>query len=207
LDTLQQGTGIGLAVCHSVMSLMGGSIELDANYDSQVEGPNCKGARFVVNLALEPISPGRLALMTNAMTSDSYKSLTRRGSSSFNLGVATPLAIGQRRPSSLSELSANVLQSSAHSERDLLPDRGQETAAGPKPLPDKLNVLFVDDDMILRKLFVRSLMKALPEWHVEQCSNGETCTCIFVCDPPTWLSHTFRFNCCVVLSQRFVWPI
>jgi signal transduction histidine kinase len=176
LDTLQQGTGIGLAVCRSIMALMGGSIELDGNYDSQVEGPSCKGARFVINLALEPISSSRLAFITNTLSSDSYKTLPFRGSSSSN-GMAHSVG-SYRRDSSLSERLD--VAGDGNFERDLA-ERGQETAAGPKSLPHKLNVLFVDDDMILRKLFVRSLQKALPEWRVEQCANGETCTYY---DPP-----------------------
>lgn len=41
-------------------------------------------------------------------------------------------------------------------------------------LPDKLNVLFVDDDLILRKLFARSLKRVVPNWVVEEATNGET---------------------------------
>jgi signal transduction histidine kinase len=182
LDTLQQGTGIGLAVCRSIIALMGGSIELDGNYDSQVEGSDCKGARFVINLALEPISSSRLAFITNTLSSDSYKSLTFRGSSSSSHGMAHSVE-SYRRDSSPSERLD--VAGDGNFERDLA-ERGQETATGPKSLPHKLNVLFVDDDMILRKLFVRSLQKALPEWRVEQCANGETGT---YSDPPAFLLH------------------
>jgi len=41
-------------------------------------------------------------------------------------------------------------------------------------LPSSLSVLFVDDDLVLRKLFARSIKKVLPEWKVREVSNGET---------------------------------
>jgi signal transduction histidine kinase/CheY-like chemotaxis protein len=41
-------------------------------------------------------------------------------------------------------------------------------------LPDNLSVLFVDDDLVLRKLFSRSVTKAAPTWKVQEAANGET---------------------------------
>ncbi|KAL3909884.1 MAG: hypothetical protein SGILL_007910, partial [Bacillariaceae sp.] len=43
----------------------------------------------------------------------------------------------------------------------------------PLELPKKLNVLFVDDDQILRKLFVRSIRLVAPEWSVREAGSGE----------------------------------
>eukprot|EP00536_Pseudo-nitzschia_multiseries_P005710 jgi/Psemu1/303548/fgenesh1_kg.111_\ len=40
-------------------------------------------------------------------------------------------------------------------------------------LPENLSVLFVDDDMILRKLFSRTLKKANPTWMLKEASSGE----------------------------------
>jgi CheY-like chemotaxis protein len=42
------------------------------------------------------------------------------------------------------------------------------------PLPTSLNILFVDDDRILRKLGVRTLAKLVPSWNVQEASSGET---------------------------------
>ena len=42
-----------------------------------------------------------------------------------------------------------------------------------RSLPKELSVLFVDDDLILRKLFVRSLQRAVPQWTVHQATCGE----------------------------------
>jgi CheY-like chemotaxis protein len=41
-------------------------------------------------------------------------------------------------------------------------------------LPENLSVLFVDDDMVLRKLFSRTLKKVNPTWTIHEASNGET---------------------------------
>ena len=40
-------------------------------------------------------------------------------------------------------------------------------------LPDSLSVLFVDDDVILRKLFSRTIRKTFPSWHVDEAASGE----------------------------------
>ena len=41
-------------------------------------------------------------------------------------------------------------------------------------MPESLNVLFVDDDQILRKLFARTVETVAPGWTVRQAANGET---------------------------------
>jgi hypothetical protein len=41
-------------------------------------------------------------------------------------------------------------------------------------LPKSLHVLFTDDDMILRRMFVRSLKRTCPGWIISESSNGET---------------------------------
>lgn len=46
--------------------------------------------------------------------------------------------------------------------------------ANRKQLPEQLEVLFVDDDLVLRKMFSRSLKRVAPKWNVEEASNGET---------------------------------
>ena len=41
-------------------------------------------------------------------------------------------------------------------------------------IPENLSVLFVDDDMVLRKLFARSVKKICPTWAIEEAGNGES---------------------------------
>jgi CheY-like chemotaxis protein len=55
LDSLSQGTGIGLFLCQSLVSLMEGDIYLDDSYHSGFKGN--PGTRFVVNLKREAIDP------------------------------------------------------------------------------------------------------------------------------------------------------
>lgn len=40
-------------------------------------------------------------------------------------------------------------------------------------LPESLDILFVDDDMLLRRLFSRSVKKVCPQWVVTEASSGE----------------------------------
>lgn len=41
-------------------------------------------------------------------------------------------------------------------------------------LPKELLVLFVDDDLMIRKLFLRALKRVAPGWKCDEASNGET---------------------------------
>lgn len=41
-------------------------------------------------------------------------------------------------------------------------------------LPKEIKVLFVDDDVILRKLFARTIQTIVPDWKIREASNGET---------------------------------
>jgi signal transduction histidine kinase/CheY-like chemotaxis protein len=52
LDSLNQGTGLGLNLCKKVIDLMGGDIYLDEKFESGIEGS--PGARIVVNLKIPP---------------------------------------------------------------------------------------------------------------------------------------------------------
>jgi signal transduction histidine kinase/ActR/RegA family two-component response regulator len=41
-------------------------------------------------------------------------------------------------------------------------------------LPDQMTVLFVDDDHVLRKLFVRAVRQVAPHWTIREAASGET---------------------------------
>jgi CheY-like chemotaxis protein len=41
-------------------------------------------------------------------------------------------------------------------------------------LPAHLSILFVDDDMMLRKLFSRAIKRVAPGWTIQEAANGET---------------------------------
>jgi CheY-like chemotaxis protein len=53
-------------------------------------------------------------------------------------------------------------------------DGGDPTTTTTKEIPEALSVLFVDDDLVLRKLFCRTIRTALPGWTVREAANGET---------------------------------
>lgn len=123
LDTLSQGTGVGLFLCQKLAHILGGEISLDGTYDSGI--PGCPGARFVVDLCTPPVD-----------FDSEYK-------------PAEESDAGETEP--VSDEDTSELQ----------------------PLPETISVLFVDDDLVLRKLFCRALKKVFPGWSVTEASSGE----------------------------------
>jgi hypothetical protein len=144
LDSLSQGTGIGLFLCKNLTYLLGGELRLDPDYDSGV--PGCPGARFVVDLKTSPL---------HEFDPDKYH-VDEHGD----------------------KLSAHRLPMSAISNITSSTDRSESnktsTIASLAELPTTISVLFVDDDLVLRKLFSRSVKKVAPNWVVREASNGET---------------------------------
>lgn len=126
LDSLNQGTGIGLSLCHSMVQVLNGTITHDDSFDSGVAGN--PGTRFVIDIDAAPVDISQLEESAMA-ASESASSLT-------------------------------------HSQP---PD---------ELLPLTLSVLFVDDDTVLRKLFVRSVKRIRPEWSIEEAASGEACLSI-----------------------------
>jgi len=78
-------------------------------------------------------------------------------------------------------LTAETLdQSSSHGLEQSLRENGKDVSSSrvveseeKVELPAQFSVLFVDDDMILRKLFSRSLKKVVDSWDVSEAANGE----------------------------------
>jgi len=141
LDTLNQGTGMGLFLCQSLVKLMGGRLYLDDQYDSGIEG--CPGTRFIVDLNVAPMDPDSIDL-------DKYDPV-----------VTAP------------EMSSETTSCNSLSESRI--DGTNALEIGPvKLLPETLNVLVVDDDMVLRKLLSRSLKRVAPSWVIHEAANGET---------------------------------
>jgi signal transduction histidine kinase len=132
LDSMNQGTGVGLCVCRNLVDLMEGDIWLDKTYDSGMEG--CPGTRFVVELKTP-------AVALDTMAEEAY-----------NESIICENGVGLQVANS-----------------------GEESVTAPLlELPQKLSVLFVDDDLMLRKLFARAVRKAMPEWDVQEAASGET---------------------------------
>jgi len=131
LDSLSQGTGIGLSLCKSLVQLMGGEICLDETYQSGIEG--YPGTRFVIDLYTAPVVDVDITDETTPYTEE-------RDTTSSNF-----------------------------SDEDT--DHPSKPGEG---LPENLSVLFVDDDMVIRRLFCRALSIVAPTWKVQQACNGET---------------------------------
>jgi signal transduction histidine kinase/CheY-like chemotaxis protein len=137
LDSLNQGTGIGLCVCQNLIDLMHGEITLDEHYESGIEGS--PGSRFVIKLNTLAIQLDSDDLETDESSQDETEHIKVTSDISSDI--------------SLSKISLGSL---------------------PSELPEKLSVLFVDDDMLLRKLFSRSIRKIMPTWQIQEAGNGET---------------------------------
>ena len=59
-------------------------------------------------------------------------------------------------------------------ENSSMGDGTATTVSGDDELPGKLSVLFVDDDMILRKLFKRTIQTVAPNWEIREAASGES---------------------------------
>lgn len=119
LDVLSQGTGLGLNLCYSLAKTLGGTLWMDKNYNSGIEG--CPGTRFVLQLnqVHESLQPETSQSMCDRLSND-------KGRNAIDF------------------------------------------------LPEEYSVLFVDDDQMLRKLFVRAVTKVAPTWTIKEAANGET---------------------------------
>lgn len=193
LDSLNQGTGIGLCLCKSLTELIGGSIYLDESYDSGLEG--FPGARFVVDLQVYPLlnhhddslSSGDCDSCGSAAekerSSRNSSSATESSSLSYaendkekNVSISFPRQIS----SETSQSPAAVGLSEGNADQALTPgsEAAEESVALPTEnesgLPGKLSILVVDDDLIVRKLLLRSLRRVGPGWTIKEASNGET---------------------------------
>lgn len=124
LDSLHQGTGIGLCLCLNLMDLMGGEISLDEEYDSGIHGQ--PGSRFVIRLNCPPLV--------------------------------------------MNDINLEQFQSSGHIVQSDIDTKLEEEMS----LPEELSLLFVDDDMVLRKLFARAIGKVMPQWKFQEAGNGES---------------------------------
>jgi len=145
LDELSQGTGIGLSLCQKLIELMNGSIELDNDYDSGI--PGCPGAKFDIFVSCQPVAMDVVSDGTVDISSEFH---------SHSGGDPEISRVGEDNP----------VDGATTTPKD---EEEQEAK-----LPKELRVLFVDDDLILRKLFIRTLKRTQPDWQIKEASNGET---------------------------------
>lgn len=136
LDSLNQGTGIGLSLCKSLSELLGGEVFLDESYHSGIEG--CPGARFVIRLNTPPLDLQKANVCT------------------------------------MSQHHHHQQQNQLHGALNGTIKTGGGDDAHAQELPTTFHVLFVDDDMVLRKLFARAVKRVAPSWDIDEAANGET---------------------------------
>jgi signal transduction histidine kinase/CheY-like chemotaxis protein len=175
LDILSQGTGIGLSLCNHLVGIMGGDLWLDENYDSGEEGR--PGSRFVVDLQTTP-SPATDDLESPLQVNSKGKQVSNISaldieSTSSSEGTSSMTYQTQRSAVAL-ESDDNPAARCVGTGDGCTGETVDGTGDSIRNLPEELSVLFVDDDMILRKLFSRSIKKAFPGWRVQEASNGET---------------------------------
>jgi hypothetical protein len=150
LDVLNQGTGIGLALCKDLTELLGGRIWIDREYDSGI--PNSRGACFVVDLRTPPIDD------------DSSE-------------VEDTIHIREESDTTASSVSPTPVTSTEQEQRPAIRALSTRRLEN-EELPPGVSVLFVDDDFTLRKLFVRAVSRVTEDWKIDQASNGETAVSI-----------------------------
>jgi signal transduction histidine kinase/CheY-like chemotaxis protein len=221
LDSLQQGTGIGLSLCKKMVDLMGGSLFIDEDYNSGIEG--CPGTSFVIQLKIQPLhlnkmmfepemsshdrarlrrrhlmansetpNPEQLLLNTNqtdpinSSLSSASKDIALEPDSETDCRLQEPVAtltevtpgIGEAKVEKEDKKQGSNIVTPPTALRldspDVIEDQKEQPDGMVTELPKNLSVLFVDDDMVLRKLFSRMLKKVNPTWRCMEASSGES---------------------------------
>jgi CheY-like chemotaxis protein len=167
LDLLNQGTGIGLCLSKHLTNLMKGDLWLDESYDSGFEGN--PGARFILDLHVPPLKVDYWGEEHLAPSDDRSQS-----QESNDLATLSINGTGGMDSRQNDETMTSLINVNAESSQQQEAEASKLHHYHQKELPESLNVLFVDDDMILRKLFCRSLRRVAPGWTVQEASNGET---------------------------------
>lgn len=172
LDVLSQGTGMGLCLCKNLSELLGGKLELDGSYQSDLA--DCPGAAFVLNLSCSPLVIDDKAEIPkkihgiNQCSVNTFKTFAGSSSSSIQHSGAA-LSIGSQ------ETEDKVMNDSSVSQvQELSKPPSAEVEQAVFQPPENLKVLFVDDDSVLRRLMVRTFQRVAPTWELHQAANGET---------------------------------
>jgi CheY-like chemotaxis protein len=71
-------------------------------------------------------------------------------------------------------ISSEAILQSASKEGVFTKSKSDDVDSKIVELPENLSILFVDDDLVLRKLFSRSVAKTAPTWKIQEAANGET---------------------------------
>ena len=179
LDSVDQGTGMGMYLCKKLVDLMGGDIYLDESFDSGI--PRFTGTRFVVDLGVPTeIVPSTIPEKDSSETRQQFepcrKVSTDDGSQDTNTTVDSSVAKLDNTPIPCESGSAGEVDHTAPTEsqpNDTNLSNDEERKVGSSSLPKNWSILFVDDNSTLRKLSKRSLQKVAPSWRLAEASSGE----------------------------------
>ena len=177
LDSLNQGTGIGLSLSKKLVELMGMNLWLDEDFDSGLEGR--PGARFVIdtNIKLDDEPSHAFGVVDKDENGPQVHSDGGNDGSVVNAGtvVGSSVVMSSTVPTQTSSLESTGTQEMVTKKPQPSTLTGETVSVQDEvSLPKRLSVLFVDDDMILRKLFARTIRKVAPDWKIREASNGET---------------------------------
>ena len=168
LDRLKQGTGLGLNLSKKLMNSMNGDIWLDESYDSGIEG--CPGACFVIQLNTVPLDIESSLPMPSIACDDSYHVTTFLKNEELPQNDAILLNDDVSSSQSVIIGTPPIPNDGTETQSEQQRDNLESTV---RDLPDNVTVLFVDDDAVLRKLFVRGIKRAAPSWIIQEASSGE----------------------------------
>jgi len=163
LDVTSQGTGLGLYLCKGIAKLLDGDLYLDQTYNSGVDG--CPDARFVVELPLSTIRLDDSTDFESTGVADPSESMELRSSQTETIPESSP-----QSPTPTQDSSLFTKESPKKPQTNKLVKSREDNGI---TLPENVRVLFVDDNLILRKLFRRTIQRVAPTWHVEEASSGE----------------------------------
>lgn len=164
LDLLSQGTGLGLSLSKKLMDSMGGDIYLDETYDSGI--PAYPGACFIIQLNTSPVdiestlpTESETEIQEHAVLGNEIICTEQRCPDTPS--TCLPPDVSGQEAKTNGATTACVMPA-----QDIKPESSLE-------LPEELSVLLVDDDAVLRKLFVRAVKKARPNWAIQEAASGE----------------------------------
>lgn len=194
LGTSRNGTGIGLCLCQALVKAMGGSIRLNTDYHSGVEGH--PGAEFVVEVPLDstgskvtPKSGGSsptqglpdvsLSSALFATHKIGLKEPTLNLQQPSTLAMSTPTAPASTSPTHSQGSECCNPQSSSSSSLDaaaavaMSPVTVVKTERKVTYFKGKYQFLIVDDEKMGRKFLRRRISRLFPDATVTEVASGE----------------------------------
>lgn len=171
---LRQGSGIGLHLSKKLMEIMDGDLYLDESYNSGIEG--CPGTCFLVDMkckALEiDIEAARVPLEMVGLSPPPEKG--EEASATISSNATSESAALANSDSIRNSSSGPPPESALQAQLSMRHALQKQGNAASTELPDDIMILFVDDDAMLRKLFMRAVKKAAPSnWTIKDASSGE----------------------------------